>query len=182
MNRSTLIALLIILMIVVSAGTYTFTLKEQRRVQSSQAYTALSTNEKVASYTDLGGESLQLTDYAGKVLVVNAWASWCPFCTKELPALAQVGQEYANQDVVVLAINRRESKEQAERYLRQLSATEGVILILDPDDHFYTSIGGVSMPETVIYDRRGDVVFHKQGPMEIDEIRQYVEAALAVTK
>jgi cytochrome c biogenesis protein CcmG/thiol:disulfide interchange protein DsbE len=53
----------------------------------------------------LTGEEFKLSDMTGKPLVINFWASWCPPCRAEMPALNQISQEYGNSGLVVAAVN-----------------------------------------------------------------------------
>ena len=104
-------------------------------------------------------------------LIINAWASWCPFCVKELPDFGKVQQEFGEQ-IKVIAVNRVESLEVARKFSDQLGVTETLLMLLDPRDNFYQAIGGFSMPETIFVSRDGVIVDHKRGPMDIDEIKQ----------
>ena len=54
---------------------------------------------------DLDGNTVSLKDYLGSVVLVNLWATWCPPCRAEMPAIEKVYQEYKDQGFVVLAIN-----------------------------------------------------------------------------
>ncbi|MBI4085057.1 MAG: TlpA family protein disulfide reductase [Candidatus Liptonbacteria bacterium] len=125
------------------------------------------------SLKDFEGKTVRLADFAGKPLIVNSWAAWCPFCRKELVDFAAAQKEFGNK-VVVIAIDRAEAREVAKKYTDELGVTEDIIFLLDPSDSFYQSIGGFSMPETLFVDSDGSVVFHKRGPMDIDEIREKV--------
>jgi len=51
------------------------------------------------------GQSIALTDYRGKAVLVNVWATWCPPCRAEMPTIEKVYQEYQNQGLVVLGVD-----------------------------------------------------------------------------
>ncbi|MCS6993629.1 MAG: TlpA family protein disulfide reductase [Anaerolineales bacterium] len=55
--------------------------------------------------TTLNGETIRLFDLRGRVILLNIWASWCPPCRAEMPAMQRVWEEYRAQGVVVLAVN-----------------------------------------------------------------------------
>lgn len=120
---------------------------------------------------DYNGKPVGLADFPGRPLVINAWAAWCPFCRKELVDFAAVQTEFGDK-VVIIAIDRAESLETAKTYSDELGVTSNLIFLLDPGDSFYQSIGGFSMPETIFVDKNGNIVDHKRGPMEADEIRR----------
>lgn len=130
------------------------------------------------SLKNYDGDTVSLRDFAGMPLVINSWAAWCPFCTKELPDFAAVQQEFAG-DVVFIAIDRAESLSVAKGYTDDLGVTDDMIFLLDPRDSFYKSIGGFSMPETIFVNQEGNVVFHKRGPMSREEARKRVEDLIA---
>ncbi len=118
---------------------------------------------------DYNGKTVRLADFTGKPLVINSWAAWCPFCREELVDFAAAQKEFGTS-VVIVAIDRAESREVAKKYSDELGATGDLIFLLDPSDSFYQSIGGFSMPETIFVDKNGQLVDHKRGPMDIEEI------------
>lgn len=122
---------------------------------------------------DYDGNAVTLSQFAGRPVVVNAWAAWCPFCREELKDFAAVQEEFGNR-VIIIAIDRAEPLETAQRYTDELGVTGKMIFLLDPSDSFYQSIGGFSMPETIFVDAAGQIVFHKRGPMKVEEIRERI--------
>lgn len=152
---------------------------EKRELAASDAAGALTSNETNSQYTDFEGNPANLDQYLGQVLVVTSWASWAPSSSAELTLLAEVANSYLDDDVMVIAINRAEAKDIAESYLQTIGVDEQVRLIVDANDRYYTSIDGYTMPETVIYDRRGNIVAHKRGTLIKDEVTKNIEQALA---
>lgn len=115
-------------------------------------------------------EPVALTDLLGTPLVINAWASWCPFCVAELPDFATVQAELGDQ-VVFVAINRAESLRTAKKFTDDLGVSEDMLFLLDPKESFYKAIGGFSMPETLFINAEGNIITHKRGFMTLEEIR-----------
>ncbi len=126
------------------------------------------------SFTDYQGRTITFADFAGKPMVINSWAVWCPFCVKELKDFGIVQQEFGER-VVFIAIDRAESLETAKKFTDQNGITGDLVFLLDSKDSFYQTIGGFSMPETIFVDKDSNIVNHKRGPMEITEIRQRVQ-------
>ena len=118
-----------------------------------------------------------LSDFSGKIIVVNSWAVWCPFCKKELGDFARLQEEFKN-DIVVVAIDRQESLKIAKGFTDSEGITRDLIFLLDPSDSFYRSIGGFSMPETIFVDKEGNIVIHKRGPMEFEEMKEKILSML----
>lgn len=129
------------------------------------------------TFVDLNGNDMSLAAFRGKPLAINSWAGWCPFCVEELPDLALLGEEFEGK-VVVVAINRKESAEEAKAFLDSIGNPENIEIWLDDDDSFYRAIGAFTMPETLFLDRDGNVSLHKRGFMGIEEMREHTEAAL----
>lgn len=133
-------------------------------------------------YTDLDGNPVDIAGtYGENVLVINSWASWCPFCVNELPDFNELGSEFKDRGVTVIAINRAESQNTANAFVDHVGNPENMVFLLDEGDVFYDLVGGFSMPETIFYDREGNVSFHKRGFMPLEEMRMHVENALAAT-
>ncbi|MCH8244366.1 TlpA family protein disulfide reductase [Patescibacteria group bacterium] len=138
--------------------------------KSKRSLTALS-------FLDYEGNTVALADFAGKPMVINTWAAWCPFCVKELPAFSALQKAFP-EELVVIAIDRVESLSTVKSYTDDLGITDDLLFLLDRSDSFYKSIGGFSMPETIFVDREGVIQDHKRGPMELSEMKQRVEKIL----
>lgn len=127
----------------------------------------------------LTGETIRLDDYTDKIRIVNIWATWCPFCAHELNDFAVLEEAYRD-DIVVFAINRRESRETITSYLSTGDLSETIMFLLDTEDSYYQKIGGFSMPETLFIDRDGVIIIHKRGPLTLAEMKDHVETILNV--
>jgi len=150
-----------------------------RKPSTESVYVAPGERKPVPDFTllEMGGDAVSLKDHLGTPLVINSWASWCPFCIDELPDLVKIQKEFKN-DIIVIAVNRSETLQRAREYTDENNITDDLIYLLDARDTFYKSIGGFSMPETLFVDRQGKIQFHKRGVMKIDEIRSRVNNLL----
>ena len=134
--------------------------------------TTLGSQRQVKDFTfvDYDGNTVALADFSGKPLVINSWASWCPFCVKELPDFTLLQKKFP--EMVVIAVDRRESLNTAKSYTDDIGITDDLVFLLDNSDSFYRSIGGFTMPETIFVDAEGNIRHHKRGPMNVAEISQ----------
>lgn len=158
--------------------------QQQQAYSDSTAHTQTVPSAKADKAPDFAlrdykGATVKLADFAGKPLVINAWATWCPFCRQELPDFATAQKEFGT-NVVLIAIDRAESLEVAKGYTDKQGTTGTLVFLLDPSDSFYTSIGGFSMPETIFVDRNGTITEHKRGPMNLHDIRQKIEKLISL--
>lgn len=116
------------------------------------------------------GESVPLQSlFDGRPAVINTWASWCPYCAKEMPDLVSLQKEFPG--VQVIAINRAESQEIAEEYVHTVDPEKVLTYVFDPADSWYRGIGGYVMPETVFISGDGSLVLHRRGALSLDEMR-----------
>ena len=121
--------------------------------------------------SDESGNPRTLADYKGKNTIILTWATWCPYCARELKELARVKDEY-REKIEVVAVNRGEAPESVRSHLEKNIIHPGVRYLSDPNDSFYKAIGGFSMPETIFIDKKSEVRFHKRGPMNTEELRR----------
>lgn len=172
--RKSYIVIIIIVVLVAATGASFFAHPNQNAQNAPRAPAPFPS----FSLRDYSGKVVESAQFRGKPLVVNSWASWCPFCKAELPALANAQDEFKDQ-VVIIAIDRGEPRDVAKRYSDLQGVTERLVFLLDPTDSFYKSIGGFSMPETIFVDKNGTVQYHKRGPMDIQEIRERIKPLLS---
>ena len=171
LGGAALFVVLIIILAVRDGGEITSTGSGER--------TALAQEVPDLTLKDYDGNDVRLRDIKGDIVLLNAWATWCPFCVDEIPDFVQAQNEFEGQLTVVL-INRQESFNQAKKFTDDLGATGNVITLLDPSDSFYRKIGGFAMPET-LFVKDNSIVLHKRGPMTLQEVKLRVKTALEPT-
>lgn len=165
--------LIITIVLIAVVGLVFFFLAPRSKVSTESGATDFDTFAK-ASLVDYEGNSVSLEDFRGKPLVINSWAVWCPFCREELPDFAALQKEFGDT-ITVVAIDRQEPLEKVKSYTDELGITNDMLFLLDSGDEFYKSIGGFSMPETIFVDAQGTIVFHKRGPMTLDDMREAIK-------
>jgi thiol-disulfide isomerase/thioredoxin len=103
----------------------------------------------------LDGAVHRLSDYRGKVVLVNFWATWCLSCRDEFPILNDLHQKLADQGVVILGISTdREGKAKVQPYVDSLAIDYPILL--DPEAASTSIFGGLAgYPSTFILDRQG---------------------------
>jgi thiol-disulfide isomerase/thioredoxin len=176
-NSHIAIGILFVVIVCILAGLTYWYVSTPKDARNSDAAASLSSEEK-GVFTDLSGNEVSFDEHVGRIRVVTSWASWNPFSITDLETLNAVAGSYKDKGVVFLAINRKESKEQAERFLKSLQELPNLEFAIDTKDTFYTSIGGYAMPETVLYDEKGGIAAHKRGTFTEDELKALIEAAL----
>ncbi len=130
------------------------------------------------SLTTFDGETVDIRDLRGQVVVINFWASWCKPCEQEAAELEQAYQQYKDQGVVFLGVDYVDTDREAKAYLEKF----GVTYPNGPDLGTRISqafrIRGV--PETYIVGPDGRLAAIKIGPYQsLDEIVRQIETARA---
>jgi thiol-disulfide isomerase/thioredoxin len=119
---------------------------------------------KVAFYDAKGGRHA-LSEYKGRWVLMNFWATWCAPCVAELPALARL--KAAVPGVAVLAVNLDRTKVDADAFLKSHKAA-ALGVLTDKDVTMMRSFTIYGMPTTVLIDPKGNEVARAQGPGEWD--------------
>ncbi len=115
----------------------------------------------------LEGDKHRLSDYAGKVLVVNFWASWCAPCREELPSMNRAARKLLELPVTWLAINVGEDREAVAAFTADYPIDFSVLL--DPSGRVSQSWQVTGMPTTFIVNRDGFVAHKIVGKREWDD-------------
>ena len=127
----------------------------------------------------LEGERLRLSDLRGEVVVVNLWATWCPPCRAEMPALQELYEKHREDGLVVVAVNAtdQDSAEAARRFVAERGLTFPVGL--DPQGEASRLYALQAMPSTFVVDREGvvrEVLIG--GPVSLGTLRSLVTPLL----
>ncbi len=137
---------------------------------------------------DGNGVKKELAKRKGKVVVVNLWATWCPPCREEFPALVRLYDRYRSQgvDVIVISVDDVQAEPQVANFLRQQKAkmpafikkpgnSEAFINAIDRD-------WPGAIPYTVVYDRTGKPFAKMLGDHTFEQFEATVKKALAKRK
>jgi cytochrome c biogenesis protein CcmG/thiol:disulfide interchange protein DsbE len=110
------------------------------------------------------GETLSLTQFQGKVVMVNFWASWCLECRDEHPNLLAIQKQFGDHpDFVMLGINYQDEEENAKKYLEVYG--NAFRHVRDPDGKISIDYGVYGVPETFVFDRQGIIRYKHIGPI-----------------
>ncbi|EGQ8442215.1 prolipoprotein diacylglyceryl transferase family protein [Salmonella enterica subsp. enterica serovar Falkensee] len=108
-----------------------------------------------AVLTDIQGNQLTLSDYKGKPVVVNLWATWCPPCIREMPVLDEAQQ--ANQDIHFVFVNQGEDSAEVAHFLQKHKLVLDNV-VLDIGGAVGQAVSSRALPTTLFYDENGTLV------------------------
>jgi peroxiredoxin len=122
--------------------------------------------------TDLSGKSVSLDDYLGSVVLVNLWATWCPPCKEELPALQAFYQKHKVEDFMLIGIDQEETLEVVKPFVVEFGLTFPVWL--DENYQAERKFNTESLPSSFVIDRTGRVRLMWFGGVSEEFLEKYV--------
>lgn len=133
-------------------------------------------NEQAVDFSlkDTNGKIHNLSDYRGKWVVVNFWATWCPPCLDEIPELIEFHQEHKDTDAVVLGINHEQPDLEYLQEFMEHSFINYPVLRTDMGDVFpFGSLRG--LPTTVLVSPQGVPVVKRTGAITRQELEEAIK-------
>jgi thiol-disulfide isomerase/thioredoxin len=102
------------------------------------------------------GSPVSLTQYRGRIVIMNLWASWCPPCRAEMPDLQRLQTAYARDRIAIIGVNEGESAQRARSFADSLGIRFPVWI--DGSQRYGRTYAALGLPTTIILDRQGVVV------------------------
>ena len=162
---------------------------EDTAPQEDSGTSSDSESGKTAAYdfelTDQYGNTHRLSDYAGKVVFLNFWGTWCPPCRNEMPDIQKLYEEYSAQgddaEVVILGaaapnMGQEGSKEEIASFMEENGYTYPVLM--DEEWEMFTWYGITSFPTTYMIDKEGNIFGYVPGQMTEDIMRSIIQQTL----
>ncbi len=116
---------------------------------------------------DLDGKQQRLSDYKGKVVAVNFWATWCPPCRKELPSMQHTYHALHNDGLEILAVNVGENWDTVAPFLENFDIKFPVLL--DQDSNAIERWKVLGLPTTFLIDENGRITHRINGGRDWDD-------------
>jgi peroxiredoxin len=128
------------------------------------------------SFYDLDNNKISFSDYAGKILVLNFWATWCSPCSEEIPDFAATYSEYKDKGVEFLGISD-DNIDSLNNYYK-VSSINYPTVIDGSIDQIIPSWGIDAIPHTFILNGKGEIIFDQLGQMAKEDLVNAIENAL----
>ena len=125
-------------------------------------------------FSDLGGNTLELTDFRESVILLNFWASWCAPCVKEMPALIKLSEKFKDFSFKLLMVNFGENTQKVREFSKSLSNPSNIYLDQDKlSGDFWVTKG---LPVTYLINKKGQITHMVMG--EVDWNHESIEEVI----
>lgn len=147
--------------LLVAAAAATLVLAASRQPSATAAEPAQNATAKQPSpaweLKDLDGKSVKSSDFAGKVVILDFWATWCGPCRMEIPGFIELQKQYADKGLVVIGVSLDQDGASAVKpFIEKMGINYPIAL---GDEAVVSAFGGIEgIPTTFIIDRAGNIV------------------------
>ena len=125
----------------------------------AQTSTAIPGLVPLFTLDDVDGNAISLEKLRGKVVMINFWATWCPPCVEEMPAMQDLKTSWSDRPFEILAINMGEPASVIRSFVERLGMEFDFPLLLDPQTVVANQYQVTSLPATLLIDRKGLFAF-----------------------
>ena len=132
------------------------------------------------AFPDVNGQMQAVSQWRGKILLLNFWATWCPPCLKEMPDFIQWQQEFQASDVQFVGI-ALDDQAAVAAYLQRINVNYPILIAGDEGSVLARQLGNIinAVPFTVVIDRQGQIVHRQPGELSRKQFLQVVQPLLA---
>lgn len=114
--------------------------------------------------TDTEGNSRQISEFRGRIVMINFWASWCPPCVRELPSLKNLAETFPQEEFIILAVSKdQKDKQNVAKKLFPESTLSIMPLFFDDNNEGSELLEVKGLPTTVVLDRKGRLIGRLSG-------------------
>lgn len=132
------------------------------------------------------GKPVMLSDFRGRFVLLNVWATWCAPCRKEMPALDRLQQKLGGHDFQVVALSIDRGGPAAVRPFYEQMDIRALTVYVDPAVEVTSKLKTVGVPTTLLIDREGRELWRKTGPAEwdsaevVESLRRHIQGETRV--
>ncbi|ESU33976.1 hypothetical protein G3A_03480 [Bacillus sp. 17376] len=147
-----------------------YKMEEPQAIEVSKATTGIGAGMVAPTFTlkNLAGEEVSLNDYRGKKVMLNFWATWCPRCKEEMPAMEQFYKEHS-KEVEILAVNL-DPQNNVKSFVKENELTFPILL--DQVGTTQQTYAIISIPTTYIIDEQGLILKKHIGSMTYEQMQE----------
>ena len=179
MKSNIKIIILVAVLVFVLAGAFiTYNMYKENADIGTKISAQSEKTAKVSDFTfyDMNKKEVKLSDFSGKPVVINFWATWCPSCISELPFF-QSAYETHKDDIQFIMLNltdgERETQKSVEEYISENEYTFPVFM--DIKGEGANTYGIYTIPQTMFIDKDSNIIYNHTGAMTLHDIETYIK-------
>jgi len=131
-------------------------------------------------FKDLDGKSVTLSDYKGKVILLDFWATWCPPCRKEIPGYIELYNTYKSRGLVVIGVSMDDADDLADvkRYAAEIKMNYPVLVGFGREDDLKPAFGELPLPTSFVIARDGRICARHDGLTAKEQVEREITGLL----
>jgi thiol-disulfide isomerase/thioredoxin len=129
-------------------------------------------------FSAFDGQRLKLSDYRGRPVFLNFWATWCQPCRRELPDMDELLREYSGEGLAVIAVNNGERFEPARKFMEEDMGVNLTALAYDPDQDIVRRYAVIGMPTSIFIDANGVITQVVRGELRRVDMQAAIELTI----
>ncbi len=149
------------------------TIKESSKIAStiigSDSYKIAAIDFKL---TDLSGKDVSLSDFKGKKIFLNFWASWCPPCKAEMPDIEKLYGQTKDSDLIILAVNIGEDSKTVKSFID--NNKYNFTILLDSNQSIAAEYNITAIPTSFFIDKEGNIISTIKGGMSFEQMQEHI--------
>ncbi len=125
-----------------------------------------STSQVEVCLQDLNGADVNISDFRGKIVFLNFWATWCPTCVVEMPSMEKLHQKLKDKEFAMVSVSIKDTAAEVKHFYKQNQLT--FTALLDSSGKTVPGFSIRAIPATLILDKTGRIIGRVMGPREWD--------------
>lgn len=179
-NAAAIVIIALVVVVMIYAGVKNSRPKVSAMIGSPQPLVYGQSKGKEAPdfvLKDLEGKQVKLSDFRGKAVLLNFWATWCGPCKVEMPWFVDFQKEYGPQGLEIVGVALDDSgRDEIQKFAKDMGVN---YTILQGQDDVGDAYGAVGLPTTFYIDRNGKIVDSASGLVSRSEIEDNIKRALS---
>ena len=129
---------------------------------------------------DLQGKSINLSDYKGRVILLDFWATWCPPCRKEIPGFVELYNTYKSRGLVVIGVSMDDTEDtpDVKRFAAQIKMNYPILLGFGREEDLKPAFGELPLPTSFVIARDGRICARHDGLTAKEQVEREITALL----
>ena len=125
---------------------------------------------------DIHGKPFTLSDYKGKVVLLDFWATWCPPCRKEIPGYIELYDTYKSRGLVVIGVSMDESPSDVKKFVKQIKMNYPIVMGAGREADLGRAFGELPLPTSFVISRDGRICTKHDGITPKEQIEREITA------